>query len=263
MIALGGGVIGDMTGFAAACYQRGANFIQVPTSLLGQVDASVGGKTGVNHPRAKNLIGAFYQPKAVLIDTSTLQTLPQREFCSGMSEIIKAALICDEEFFCWLEERVISLLEKEGNMITHAIKEACHIKAKIVMQDEREANIRALLNLGHTFGHALEQYLNYSDWLHGEAVAVGLVLAAEYSKRIGWLDEKSVLRIKNILTMANLPTKLPSSISVSKLIESMSSDKKKDTSKLKLVLLKGIGQAVLSTQVDLKILEATISENLR
>lgn len=261
LVALGGGVVGDMTGFAAACYQRGVNFIQIPTTLLSQVDASVGGKTAVNHPLAKNMIGAFYQPKAVFIDVATLQTLDDREFRCGLAEIIKAALICDLEFFIWLEENLSKLLAREVPAITHAIKQACAIKIKIVTEDEREANIRALLNLGHTFGHALEQLTGYGVWLHGEAVAIGLVLAAEYSARIGWLDNESVARIKNLLTKAQLPIRLPNSIDAKDLLEGMESDKKKDTEGLKLVLLKGIGQAVLSQKVDPEILAETILEN--
>ena len=261
LIALGGGVIGDMTGFAAACYQRGANFIQVPTTLLGQVDASVGGKTAVNHPLGKNMIGAFYQPRAVLIDVDTLQSLPMREYCSGMAEIIKAALISDEEFFCWLESNTEKILHKDQSALIYAIQQACAIKIKIVVADERETNIRAFLNLGHTFGHAIEQCLGYGTWLHGEAVALGLVLAADYSRRLDWIGTAMLDRIKNLLTITKLPIRLPSSLSADQLIESMEKDKKKDNQNLKLVLLKGIGQTVLSSQIDRNILKATLDEN--
>lgn len=261
LIALGGGVIGDITGFAAATYQRGVNFIQVPTTLLAQVDASVGGKTAVNHPLGKNMIGAFHQPKAVVIDIDTLQTLPGREFRAGLAEIIKAALIMDDSFFGWLEDNLEKLLALDYLALQHAVTTACAIKIKIVVADEKEAGKRALLNLGHTFAHAIENLMGYGSWLHGEAVALGLILAADYSHRIGWLDLSSLARIKNILTMAQLPIRLPDPISANDLIEAMSTDKKKDSSGLKLVLLKEIGHAVLSVNVDSNILEAIIDEN--
>lgn len=261
LIALGGGVIGDMTGFAAACYQRGVNFIQIPTTLLAQVDASVGGKTAVNHPQAKNMIGAFHQPKAVVIDTSTLSTLPEREYASGLAEIIKAALIDDAEFFFWLEEHLPNLLKRDAAALNYAIMQACAIKIKIVAEDEKETGLRALLNLGHTFGHAIEQITGYQQWLHGEAVAIGLLMAARHSAQIGWLDHKKVDRIKKILTMANLPIRLPNDISVKQMIACMDTDKKKDSAGIKLVLLKDIGQAVLSQQIDLPILERVITES--
>lgn len=261
LIALGGGVVGDMTGFAAACYQRGVDFIQVPTTLLSQVDAAIGGKTAVNHPKGKNMIGAFHQPRAVLIDIATLRTLSDREFSCGLAEIIKAALICDEDFFGWLEDHLPQMLSKDQHALIHAIKAACAIKAKIVASDERDANIRALLNLGHTFAHALERRFSFKEWLHGEAVAMGLVLATDYSRRIGWVDDKTLDRVKNILTIAKLPIRLPNSVATKQLVECMNMDKKKDTSDLKLVLLKEIGRAVVSAQVDQAILEATITEN--
>lgn len=261
LIALGGGVIGDMSGFAAACYQRGVNFIQLPTTLLSQVDASVGGKTGVNHPLAKNMIGAFHQPQAVFIDLDTLQTLPDREYHAGLAEVIKAALISDSVFFGWLEEHILQLMARDNKALQYAIEQACAIKVKIVVADEKEANIRALLNLGHTFGHAIEQVTHYSEWLHGEAVAIGIVLAAEYSAAIGLVDNKIVTRIKNILTKAKLPIRFPNSIAIKQMIACMDSDKKKNNKGVRLVLLKEIGQAVLSQQVDPSILEETLKES--
>ncbi len=261
LVALGGGVVGDMTGFAAACYQRGVNFIQLPTTLLSQVDASVGGKTGVNHPLAKNMIGAFHQPKAVFIDLETLQTLPSREYQAGLAEIIKAALILDSEFFEWLEEHIPQLMARDKSVLQYAIEQACAIKVKIVVADEKEANVRALLNFGHTFGHAIEQVTHYSEWLHGEAVAIGIVLAAQYSASIGLIDNKIVTRIKNILTSAKLPIRFPNSIAIKQMIACMDSDKKKDNEGVRLVLLKEIGQAVLSQQVDPSILEETLKQN--
>lgn len=261
LIALGGGVIGDITGFAAACYQRGVNFIQLPTTLLAQVDSSVGGKTGVNHPLAKNMIGAFHQPQAVFIDIATLQTLPDREYCSGLAEVIKAGLIQDSDFFDWLESHLAELLAREPDAVISAIQKSVEIKIKLVVADEREANVRALLNLGHTFGHAIEQLTGYSKFLHGEAVSIGMVLAAQYAYDLQWLDKKSIDRIKNILTMAKLPIRLPNSIAVKQMIACMHSDKKKDIVGLRLVLLKGIGQAELTQQVDPTLLEKVIIEN--
>lgn len=261
LLALGGGVIGDITGFAAASYQRGVHFIQLPTSLLAQVDASVGGKTAINHPLGKNMIGAFYQPKAVVIDINTLQTLPDREFNSGIAEIVKAALIADEDLFCWLETNMKKMLDKEPMALLYAIKQAIAIKIRIVVADERENNIRAYLNLGHTFAHGIEQLFGYGTYLHGEAVAMGLVLAADLSTRLGWLDPSILLRIKNILTMAKLPIRLPSSLSAERLLESMSTDKKKHSPDLKLILLKGIGQVAVSSLIDEQLIVATIKDN--
>lgn len=261
LLALGGGVIGDMTGFAAACYQRGAHFIQLPTSLLSQVDASVGGKTGINHPLCKNLIGAFFQPKAVVIDVNTLATLPEREFVSGIAEIVKAALIADEDFFYWLEDNMSKLLAKETQSLHYAIKQAVAIKIKFVVADERESDIRVFLNLGHTFAHGIEQSLGYGVWLHGEAVALGLVLVVDLSVRLGWLDATILDRLKNVLTIANLPIRLPSSLSTNRLLQSMGTDKKKNSKELRFVLLKGIGQPLVSSEIDSKLLEAVIQAN--
>ncbi|KOR28667.1 3-dehydroquinate synthase, partial [Achromatium sp. WMS3] len=212
LIALGGGVIGDMTGFAAACYQRGIAFLQIPTTLLAQVDASVGGKTGINHPLGKNMIGAFYQPRCVIIDTNTLNTLPKREFIAGISEIIKYGLIRDQEFFAWLESSLPEILDKDPKIIARTIELSCQNKADIVAADEQETGQRALLNLGHTFGHAIETNLGYGKWLHGEAVAVGISMAAELSARLGWLTITERDRIIKLITQAELPTKLPSNL---------------------------------------------------
>jgi 3-dehydroquinate synthase len=262
LIALGGGVIGDMAGFAAACYQRGVNFIQYPTTLLAQVDASVGGKTAINHPLGKNLIGAIYQPKAVFIDIDTLATLPEREFRSGLAEIIKAALIADATFFSWLETHMPRLLHKEESYLVESIKRAVAIKVAIVIADEREASVRALLNLGHTFAHGIEQSLGYGTWLHGEAVAVGLVLAANLSYYLGFIDENTLQRIKNILTMAKLPITLPPSLSTAQLIAAMEMDKKKDTANLKFVLLQKLGQAVTNSNISRELLEEVVTKNI-
>jgi 3-dehydroquinate synthase len=259
LIALGGGVIGDLTGFAAACYQRGVNFIPFPTSLLSQVDASIGGKTAVNHPLGKNMIGAFYQPRAVVIDTQTLNTLPEREFLSGLAEVIKAALIADEDFFCWLETNISKMIQKDPGALHHAIKQSIAIKMKIVTADEREANVRAVLNLGHTFAHALEKTEGYGLWLHGEAVAVGLILAVDLSVQLGYLESAILTRVKNILTMAKLPIRLPSSVNVSQLIQAMHLDKKKESANLTFILLKGMGQPIISSHVNHELLETVLA----
>ncbi len=249
LIALGGGVIGDMAGFAAACYQRGVAIIQIPTSLLGQVDASIGGKTAVNHPKGKNLIGAFHQPVAVLIDIDTLQTLPDREFRTGIAEIIKAALIKDANFFQWLEDNIETLLNRDQNAITHAIIESCRIKRDIVAQDEKEQNVRALLNLGHTFAHAIEQNLGYGVWLHGEAVAMGIILAADLSHKQGLITHKDLTRIQAIFTQVGLPKQLPQHLKYDKLLATMEGDKKIINSQLRLVLLKSIGDAFITNEI--------------
>ena len=204
VVALGGGVVGDMAGFAAACYQRGIAFVQVPTTLLSQVDSSVGGKTGVNHPGGKNLIGAFHQPVAVFADTNTLNTLPDRELRAGLAEVIKYGLIVDRGFFDWLEAHASDLLARDAEALTHAIRRSCEIKAEIVARDEREQGDRALLNLGHTFGHAIESATNYSTWLHGEAVGAGMLLAADMSKRLGWMNAADVERVEGILRRLGL-----------------------------------------------------------
>ncbi|GAB1266936.1 3-dehydroquinate synthase [Aurantivibrio infirmus] len=246
LIALGGGVVGDMTGFAAATFQRGVNFIQIPTTLLAQVDSSVGGKTGVNHPLGKNMIGAFHQPQAVLVDVNILQTLPKRELSAGLAEVIKYGLIADAEFFDWLEENIEALLRLDEAAISYAIKRSCEIKADIVAQDEKEAGVRAWLNLGHTFGHAIENAMGYGQWLHGEAVATGMVMAADLSRRLSWLSKKDCDRLVSLLLQANLPIHSPD-IDEAHFLQLMAGDKKVLDGKLRLVLLKSIGEAITTT----------------
>jgi 3-dehydroquinate synthase len=245
VVALGGGVVGDMAGFAAACYQRGIAFVQVPTTLLSQVDSSVGGKTGVNHPGGKNLIGAFHQPIAVFTDTDTLNTLPDRELRAGLAEVIKYGLIVDRRFFDWLETHASDLLAREPDALAHAIKRSCEIKAEIVGRDEREQGERALLNLGHTFGHAIESATNYTSWLHGEAVGAGMLLAADMSKRLGWMDAADVERVESILRRFGLPVDV-SALSAGTLAEKMKIDKKVAAGRIRLVLLKAIGKSVVT-----------------
>jgi 3-dehydroquinate synthase len=259
LIALGGGVIGDMCGFAAATYQRGVNFIQVPTTLLAQVDSSVGGKTGVNHPMGKNMIGAFHQPQVVIADTAVLQTLPEREFGAGMAEVIKYGLIADAEFFSWLEENMGRLLAKDDSALTAAIERSCAIKADIVAQDEKEAGVRAWLNLGHTFGHAIEAAQGYGNWLHGEAVAAGMMMAVDLSSRIGWTDSDASERLSRLLERAALPVRAPA-IPTEQFLSLMSADKKVLDGRIRLVLLKGIGSAVVTDEVPREALIATLQE---
>lgn len=247
LVALGGGVIGDMGGFAAACYQRGMPFIQVPTTLLSQVDSSVGGKTAINHPLGKNMIGAFYQPKLVLADISTLDTLPDRELKAGLAEVIKYGLIRDLEFFVWLEDNLEKLLARDATALTYAIHRCCANKAEIVAADEKEMGERALLNLGHTFGHAIETGMGYGQWLHGEAVAAGTLIAAQLSLTLGCLDTASVKRIERIFVRAGLPVFAPR-LGVDRYLELMSHDKKMQDGKLRLVLLRAIGKGVVSEQ---------------
>lgn len=246
LIALGGGVIGDMTGFAAACYQRGVDFIQIPTTLLAQVDSSVGGKTAVNHALGKNMIGAFHQPKAVIIDIETLDTLPEREYRAGLAEIIKYGLINDEEFFCWLENHTNDLLVRQEKALLHAIEVSCRLKARVVSADERESGVRAILNLGHTFGHAIETHQGYGGWLHGEAVAAGMVMAARMSVRMGWLSSTDARRIESLIAAMGLPCRAPGDIESDAYLDYMSVDKKARGGRIRLVLLKAIGQAVVT-----------------
>lgn len=250
LIALGGGVIGDMTGFAAACYQRGVDFIQLPTTLLAQVDSSVGGKTAVNHAMGKNMIGAFHQPNAVIIDTNTLSTLADREYAAGVAEIIKYGLIADAEFFAWLQQNMDAINRRDADALVYAIERSCRNKALIVSADERESGKRALLNLGHTFGHAIETATGYGDWLHGEAVAVGMLMAAELSVRMGWLARSDFEAIEAILKRANLPVVAPQSMNRDAFIELMQVDKKVVDGQLRLVLLKSIGQATVTSEFD-------------
>jgi 3-dehydroquinate synthase len=258
LIALGGGVIGDLAGFAAACYQRGIPFMQIPTTLLAQVDSSVGGKTAVNHPLGKNMIGAFYQPQCVLADTSLLNTLPDRELSAGLAEIIKYGLIRDPEFFCWLEGHIEALLRREPDALSYAIERSCANKAEVVAADERETGERATLNLGHTFGHAIETGMGYGVCLHGEAVAIGMCLAADLSRRLGWLAEGDVGRIVRILRRSLLPVTPPAGMDTRRFIELMAVDKKNLDGKLRLILLEQIGRATLPVSVD----DATLIETL-
>jgi 3-dehydroquinate synthase len=254
LIALGGGVVGDLTGFAAAVYLRGVPFIQVPTTLLAQVDSSVGGKTGINHPLGKNMIGAFYQPRLVLADIATLDTLPPRELAAGLAEVIKYGLILDSRFFEWLEANMARLVARDPAALAHAVRRSCELKAEVVAQDERESGLRALLNLGHTFGHAIEAGLSFGTWLHGEAVAAGTVQAARLSQRLGFLSEADVQRVVALLQRANLPTAAPD-LGVDRYLELMGLDKKVEGGKLRLVLLRRIGEGYVSAefpQADLR-----------
>jgi len=262
LIALGGGVIGDITGFAAASYQRGVNFIQVPTTLLAQVDSSVGGKTGVNHRLGKNMIGAFYQPKSVVIDVDTLISLPSRELKSGLAEVIKYGLISDEAFFLWLESNLDKLIKRDPEALTYAIDRSCRNKARIVSIDEREQGIRAILNLGHTFGHAIETYQNYTGFLHGEAVAVGMLMAAELSALHGWIGDSEVNRARELLARAGLPLNPPEGMTSEVFLELMAVDKKAVNGNIRLVLLKGIGGAVVASDYDHKLLMRTIERTI-
>lgn len=258
LIALGGGVVGDICGFAAASYQRGVDFIQVPTTLLAQVDSSVGGKTGVNHRLGKNMIGAFHQPNCVVIDTHTLNTLPDRELSAGIAEIIKYGLIRDPEFFVWLERNMDKLLARDPDALAFAIERSCRSKAEVVAADERESGQRALLNLGHTFGHAIETGTGYGTWLHGEAVGTGMLLAADLSARQGWLSSADVTRIAALLERARLPIRTPASMTTDRFLELMAVDKKVLDGGLRLVLLKGIGDAVVSGDFKVETLRATL-----
>ncbi|MCU7850619.1 MAG: 3-dehydroquinate synthase [Candidatus Thiodiazotropha sp. (ex Monitilora ramsayi)] len=260
LVALGGGVIGDMAGFAAACYQRGVSFIQVPTTLLSQVDSSVGGKTGVNHALGKNMIGAFHQPLAVLADTSTLNTLDDRQLAAGLAEVIKYGLITDADFFDWLEQEMDGLLSRDQVTLATAIERSCRCKAAVVAADEKEAGQRALLNLGHTFGHAIETGMGYGEWLHGEAVAAGMCMAADLSCRLGWLSEQELERAKALIASAGLPTEPPAQMSKEKFISLMSVDKKVLDGKLRLVLMKAIGSTLVTDDFDMKKLSETLSE---
>jgi 3-dehydroquinate synthase len=243
LIALGGGVIGDLTGFAAASYMRGVPFIQVPTTLLAQVDSSVGGKTGINHPLGKNMIGAFYQPQAVIADTATLDTLPARELSAGIAEVIKHGVIIDTAFFDWCEANMAKLVGRDPVALAHAIQRSCEIKADVVRQDEREGGLRAILNFGHTFGHAIEAGLGYGEWLHGEAVGCGMVMAADLSHRMGFIDASIVTRIRSMVQAAKLPTEAPD-LGIERWIELMQVDKKNEGGEIKFILLKPLGAAV-------------------
>jgi len=257
LIALGGGVIGDMTGFAAACYMRGVPFIQVPTTLLSQVDSSVGGKTGINHPLGKNMIGAFYQPQAVIADIGALRTLPGRELAAGVAEVIKTGAIADAGFFSWIEANIEALNRCESDALTEAVKRSCEIKASVVAQDEREGGLRAILNFGHTFGHAIEAGLGYGEWLHGEAVGCGMVMAADLSVRMGYLESAQRKRLVDVIVAAHLPTKAPA-LGEARYVELMQIDKKAEAGAIKFILLKRFGETLITQAPDAEV-QATLA----
>lgn len=263
LVALGGGVIGDMTGFAAACYQRGVDFIQVPTTLLSQVDSSVGGKTGVNHPLGKNMIGAFHQPNCVVIDTDTLTTLPAAELSAGLAEVIKYGLIYDKPFIGWLEQHVAAIRNNDPETLAYAIEKSCSTKAEIVGQDEKETGVRALLNLGHTFGHAIETSQGYGNWLHGEAVAVGTMMAADLSARLGWIAAEEVARTEALFVAAGLPIAPPASMTAGEFKSLMAVDKKVLDGNLRLVLLSALGAAVVTSDFPMTALDQTLQHFLK
>jgi 3-dehydroquinate synthase len=260
LIALGGGVVGDMTGFAAASYQRGVPFIQIPTTLLAQVDSSVGGKTAVNHALGKNMIGAFYQPQAVIIDTDTLSTLSDREFSAGLAEVIKYGLIVDAQFFAWLEDNIEALLNRDQQALAYAVELSCVSKANVVAADETEQGVRAILNLGHTFGHAIETFQQYKDWIHGEAVAAGMVMAAELSVMAGDLTSDDLERIKKLLTACALPIAPPEGMAADDFMRLMVRDKKVLDGQLRLVLMKSLGSAFVSDQFSVADLNTMLNK---
>lgn len=258
LIGLGGGVVGDITGFVASTYQRGVNFIQIPTTLLAQVDASVGGKTAINYNDAKNMVGSFYQPKAVIIDVNALATLPEREFNSGLAEVIKYGLLADYHFFEWLESRIPHFNKKSTAHLVKAVSYCCNIKSKIVQEDEKECGIRALLNLGHTFGHALESYTHYERWLHGEAVSIGMHCAALLSQQLGNLNHNDVKRVRNLLDNASLPTLIPPEFELDSLTALMKHDKKVSNDKINFIILKQLGKAVVTNNVCNDVILSTL-----
>ena len=258
LIALGGGVIGDITGFAAATYQRGVNFIQIPTTLLSQVDSSVGGKTGVNHPLGKNMIGAFYQPQCVIADTDVLASLPKRELQAGLAEVIKYGLIDNLAFFEWLEKNIEALLAGDKELLAEAVRVSCSDKARIVAADEKEGGVRALLNLGHTFGHAIENGMGYGVWLHGEAVATGMVMAADLSARLGYISWQDAARAKTLIARAGLPVVPPENLSAKDFRKLMSFDKKVQGGRVRFVLMREFGHTVIESDFDASLLEQTL-----
>ncbi|AKH21187.1 3-dehydroquinate synthase [Sedimenticola thiotaurini] len=260
VVGLGGGVVGDMAGFAAACYQRGVYFIQVPTTLLAQVDSSVGGKTGVNHPLGKNMIGAFYQPQCVIADIQTLSTLDDRQLSAGLAEVIKYGLIGDPEFFVWLEKNMDGLMARDRELLAYAIERSCQDKADVVAADEREAGNRALLNLGHTFGHAIENGMGYGEWLHGEAVGAGICMAADLSRRLGWISEADQARVEALVARAGLPILPPEEIGAEQFLQIMSVDKKVLARKIRLVLMQRLGYATVTDDFDANLLQVTLNE---
>ena len=253
LFALGGGVVGDMTGFAAASYMRGVPFVQVPTTLLSQVDSSVGGKTAINHPQGKNMIGAFYQPQLVVCDLATLDTLPERELSAGLAEVIKYGPIADMAFFAWLEQNIDALLKRDRAALAHAVKRSVEIKAWVVGQDEKESGLRAILNFGHTFGHAIEAGMGYGKWLHGEGVAAGMVMAAELSRRLGLVDEAFVARLRSLIGRAGLPVRgavIDAGDNAGRYLELMRVDKKSEAGEIRFVLIDGPGRAVMQSAPD-------------
>ncbi len=258
-IALGGGVVGDMTGFAAACFQRGVDFVQLPTTLLAQVDSSVGGKTGVNHLLGKNMIGAFHQPKAVLIDLQTLHTLPRREFAAGIAEVVKYGLIYDADFFYWLIQAADRLLAREDSALAEAIERSCAIKAAVVAADEREGGLRAILNFGHTFGHAIEREQGYGNWLHGEAVACGMTMATRISAARGWLDEAVVNQLVTFLQHFSLPVIPPEAMTADRFLDAMAGDKKVERGKIRYILLSNLGSATVVDDVSAQDIEPVLA----
>ena len=262
VVALGGGVVGDIAGFAASCYQRGVAYLQVPTTLLAQVDSSVGGKTGVNHPLGKNMIGAFHQPQCVIADTNTLTTLPDRELKAGLAEVIKYGAICDAEFFSWLELNIDSVLNRDAEKLAYVIERSCQNKSRVVEEDERESGIRAILNFGHTFGHAIEAWLNYEQWLHGEAVAVGMVIGAGFSARLKMIDTSQAERISALIERTGLPTRPPAGMSTDDFLELMKLDKKVQSNTIRLILLKQIGEAVITSEYPENELRSTLDAEI-
>jgi 3-dehydroquinate synthase len=258
-VALGGGVVGDMAGFAAACYQRGVPFIQIPTTLLAQVDSSVGGKTGVNHSLGKNMIGAFHQPQAVVIDTNTLNTLDDRQLSAGLAEVVKYGLIRDAAFFAWLERMYPALLQRDPKALAYAIERSCQCKADIVSQDEWEGGVRALLNLGHTFGHAIETGMGYGRVLHGEAIAIGMCLAAQMSVGLGWVGAEDLSRIENLLKALRLPTQMPAELNSPRVLNLMKVDKKVRQGRIYLVLLKAIGDGIITDDYEITQLKQVLN----
>ena len=261
LVALGGGVVGDITGFAAATYQRGVHFVQIPTTLLAQVDSSVGGKTGVNHPLGKNMIGAFYQPRCVIADTDTLSTLDDRQLSAGIAEVVKYGLIGDPDFYAWLEINMAPLVQRDPTALAYAIERSCRDKADVVAADETESGVRALLTLGHTFGHAIETAMGYGSWLHGEAVATGMLMAADLSQRCGWISSAEVKRVEDLLWQANLPVRAPQELSADKFLQIMAVDKKVKQGHINLVLLKAIGKAIVTADYDPNLLRATLEQH--
>ncbi|QHS10785.1 3-dehydroquinate synthase [Sinimarinibacterium sp. NLF-5-8] len=258
LVALGGGVVGDLVGFTAAIYQRGVDFVQVPTTLLSQVDSSVGGKTGINHPLGKNMIGAFHQPRLVLADTDALRTLPQRELLAGIAEVIKYGLLGDERFLSWIEAHLDALLALDQAAIGEAVRRSCEMKAQIVARDEKESGERALLNLGHTFGHAIETWAGYGHWLHGEAVAAGMCMAADLSARLGWIGEADAARATALIARAGLPVGVPQGMQPADFMQLMALDKKVASGKVRLILLRALGQAVMTADFAPAALQQTL-----